>query len=43
MNKKPVFLIENKYVDLNFDMEIDTIDKIVYSKSNGEKIDIPLV
>jgi len=33
----------NEYVDLNFDMKIDTIDKIVYSKSNGEKIDIPLV
>lgn len=33
----------NEYVDLNFDMKIDTIDKIVYSKSNGETIDIPLV
>jgi 2'-5' RNA ligase len=32
----------NKYVNLNFDMKINTIDKIVYSKTNGEKIDIPL-
>ena len=33
----------NNYVDLNFKMKINTIDKIVYSKSNGEKIDIPLI
>ena len=33
----------NKFVDLNFKMKINTIDKIVYSKTNGEKIDIPLI
>ena len=33
----------NNYVDLNFKMKINTIDKIVYSKTNGEKIDIPLI
>ena len=33
----------NRYVDLNFNMKINNIDKIVYSKPNGEKIDIPLL
>jgi 2'-5' RNA ligase len=33
----------NNYVDLNFKMKINTIDKIVYSKTNGKKIDIPLI
>lgn len=31
------------YMEPNFKMKIDTIDKIVYSKPNGEKIDIPLI
>jgi hypothetical protein len=33
----------NKYVNPNFNLNINTIDKIVYSKTNGEKIDIPLI
>ena len=33
----------NKFVNSNFNLKIDTIDKIVYSKTNGEKIDIPLL
>ena len=31
------------YVDLNFRTKINTIDKIVYSKTNGTKIEIPLI
>lgn len=31
------------YVDPTFNIFIDTIDKIVYSKPNGQKIDIPLL
>ena len=31
------------YIDPNFRMKINTIDRIVYSKTNGEKIDIPLI
>lgn len=30
----------NPYINENFNMKINTIDKIVYSKTNGEKIDI---
>lgn len=39
------YLIKNfgkLYVDPTFNMFVDKIDKIVYSKPNGEKIDIPL-
>jgi 2'-5' RNA ligase len=32
----------NKYINPTFKMNIDNIDKIVYSKTNGEKINIPL-
>lgn len=32
----------SKYEDKNFVIKIDNINKIVYSKTNGEKIDLPL-
>lgn len=32
----------NKYINPTFRMKIDNIDKIVYSKTNGDKIDIVL-
>lgn len=32
-----------KYIDQTFSMNINTINKIVYSKPNGEKIDISLL
>jgi len=32
----------NPFINENFNIKINTIDKIVYSKTNGEKIDIPL-
>jgi 2'-5' RNA ligase len=31
------------YINPTFTMTIDSINKIVYSKPNGEKIDIPLL